>query len=107
MGSFKYIVWLRGSLDNSKEGASGKKMAAFYVVTCVVTPLCAGWAIWAYKNNKWDLLPEVLGSLLLFSAAALGINGAEKIAENLKKKKDETNTNNPEPEPNADQLPQR
>lgn len=89
MVKFNYIAWFRGSLDNSKEGASGKKMAAFWVIMGLISPLIAIWAYWAYKHNNWTLLPDVLGSLLLFAVAALGINGVEKIADNFKNKKNE------------------
>lgn len=87
---FDYIAWLRGSLDNSKDGASGKKMAAFYVVTILVTALLGIWTFWAYRNGKWDLLPDILGSLLFFAGSALAINGIEKITDKLKKNPNDT-----------------
>jgi hypothetical protein len=89
--AFDYIKWLRGSLDNSQDGASGKKMAAFWVIMFVVTPLVLAWAIWAFWNDKWELLPEILDSLLFFAAAALAVNGAEKIIDRFKKPTNETN----------------
>jgi hypothetical protein len=97
MNKFNYIVWLRGSLDNSKEGASGKKMSAFYVIMCLVTPLIASWAAWAWLHDNWTLLPQILDSLLIFAGAALTVNGVEKIMDKYKKPEDEKP--NPAPDP--------
>lgn len=98
MNKFSYIVWLRGSLDNSKEGASGKKMAAFYVINFLASPLVAAWAVWAFIHNDWSLFPQTLNSLLIFAGAALSINGAEKIIDKFKKPTDEKNNIPPGPD---------
>lgn len=84
---FDIVAWLRGSLDNTKDGASSKKMAAFWVVMVLVTPIIIVWLVKAYKTNDWKLLPEILDSLLIFAAATLGINGAEKVVERFTTKK--------------------
>ena len=49
-----------GSLNNSPDGASGKKLTAlFAMVFCFVTPILT-WTYWAYKHNDWNLLTGVL-----------------------------------------------
>jgi hypothetical protein len=95
---FNLFIWLRSSLDNSKDGASGKKMAAFWVIMFLVTPLEATWAIWAYRKDDWSLLPDINNANYFFAAVALGINGAEKIIDKFSKKTPSNeNINNTEP----------
>lgn len=86
MNKFNLFIWLRSSLDNTKDGASGKKMAAFWVIMFLVSPLVVAWAIWAFIKSDWKLLPEVLNALLFFAASALTINGAEKLIDKFSNK---------------------
>lgn len=76
-------------MDNQPGGASSKKLSAFWSLVVLVSPIEFTWLIWAYRHDKWDLLPEVLTINLMFAAVALGINAAEKIR---KKESDLTGT---------------
>lgn len=84
MNLFKYI---KGSLDNSNTGASGKKLTAlFATVFCFVTPIVS-WTYWAYTHNDWNLLTGVLVIVVSFISALFGINVIDKF-----KNKDNTPT---------------
>lgn len=86
-----FIKWLRGSADNMPNGASSKKLSAFWALVILVTIPLITWTVWAYKNNNWEHLQYVLTSALVFCATALGINSNEK----LKGKANITDENSP------------
>ncbi len=69
--------WLKGSGDNKPGGASSKKLTAFgaFIVSTLVT---LSWAVWAFLNNDWTLLPIILPMWLAIIYGALQINSSEK-----------------------------
>ena len=74
-----FIKWLQGSADNKPGGASSKKLSAFWAIVIMGTLPEIFWMIWAFRKGDWSLLPTILGIILTFAAAALGINAVEKI----------------------------
>lgn len=72
------FYWLKGTADNKKGGGDSKKLSGFAAVAvcCWVT---RKWTLWAIANKDFSLLPYVLGAWFAFGAAALAINGLEKV----------------------------
>ena len=75
----KLLKWFAGSADNMPNGASSKKLSAFWALVILATIPLITWTVWAYKNDNWGHLEYVLTSALVFCATALGINSNEKI----------------------------
>jgi hypothetical protein len=75
----KAFTWFAGSADNMPNGASSKKLSAFWALVILATIPLITWTVWAYKNDNWGHLEYVLTSALVFCATALGINSNEKI----------------------------
>lgn len=75
----KILKWFAGSADNMPNGASSKKLSAFWALVILATIPLITWTVWAYKNDNWGHLEYVLTSALVFCATALGINSNEKI----------------------------
>lgn len=75
----KLLKWFAGSADNMPNGASSKKLSAFWALVILATIPLITWTVWAYRNDNWGHLEYVLTSALVFCATALGINSNEKI----------------------------
>jgi hypothetical protein len=73
------LQWLQGSLDNAPNGASSKKLSAFWALVVLATITQFTWLAWAYNHDNWVLLEWVLTADLVFAGTALGINSIEKI----------------------------
>lgn len=72
------FYWIKGSGDNKPGGASSKKLTGLASVLICVW-VTRKWALWAIRMNDFALLPYVLGAWFSFGAAALAINGFEKL----------------------------
>lgn len=85
---------LLGSFNNSPDGASGKKLTAFFsTLICFITPIVL-WTYWAFTHNDWSLLTTILAIVSSFITLLFGIN-------ELGKTKDKnTNDNNQNPTEN-------
>ena len=85
------------SFSNEPGGYSGKKLSAFYVILFTLIIIEAPYIIWSYRHETdpkaWIFVPELTVINLAFGAAALGINGWEKIKTRNKTQDENTNTN--------------
>lgn len=86
----KGIDWLKGSMDNLPGGASSKKLTALgaFIIADIIT---MAWAVWAFINNNWTLLPIIIPMWLGLVYGALQINSSEKKKGILTKENDNTN----------------
>jgi membrane protein YdbS with pleckstrin-like domain len=83
---FKNII---GSLNNSPDGSSGKKLTAFFsMIFCFICPIVS-WTYWAYTHNNWDLLTGILVIVSSLITAMFVTNEVGKKINN-KEKKDNT-----------------
>lgn len=77
------------SFKNNVLGFSARKLSAFAIMVCVVAAHIS-WLKYAFMQNKFELLPEILTIDYGFIAVCLGLTTWENIKTNPTKKLDES-----------------